>query len=135
MVRLCGLVIVCVLIVCAVGETASFEDWMVSHDKRYTTKSSRDHHAAVWLANDKIIRQHNTELHSFTLGHNQFSDLTEADFRALHFGLNLDLIPPPVADLVADVSPLPPAKDWTEDGAVTQVTPALSECWVNTCTV
>eukprot|EP00571_Detonula_confervacea_P012958 CAMPEP_0172306044 /NCGR_PEP_ID=MMETSP1058-20130122/7197_1 /TAXON_ID=83371 /ORGANISM="Detonula confervacea, Strain CCMP 353" /LENGTH=483 /DNA_ID=CAMNT_0013017815 /DNA_START=87 /DNA_END=1538 /DNA_ORIENTATION=+ len=57
-----------------------FEEWIQKFGKEYDSleKSER---MLVWLENHVLIETHNAKESSFTLGHNDFSDMTHAEFR------------------------------------------------------
>ena len=88
----------------------TFDNWAVLHEKSYSSPAERQLRAAVWLENDDYIGQHNTGDHSYRLGHNQFSDLSEHDFKLMYSGLDGYTTP----DYIADPPPsaIPSAKDW-----------------------
>ena len=71
----------CVQAVAALPD--AFLMWEKAHQKVYPTHEARKRALVNWLDNDRIIAAHNA-LHStsFTLGHNQLSDLSNADYRA-----------------------------------------------------
>mmetsp|Transcript_6171 Transcript_6171/g.15491 ORF Transcript_6171/g.15491 Transcript_6171/m.15491 type:complete len:408 (+) Transcript_6171:160-1383(+) len=71
-----------------VGARGLFEEWMSSHAKQYTSQQEQDDKFKIWLGNHVRIEAHNNQVDkpTFTLGHNEYSDLTEQEF-ALHFKL------------------------------------------------
>ena len=60
-----------------------FEAWKKTHGKEYATAGSELAALSAFEANDRMIRAHNAEPHSYELGHNAFSDLTSTEFRRL----------------------------------------------------
>jgi len=68
-----------------------FDEWATTFDKSYSSLEEHSTARDVWLTNDRYIKEHNArDDQSYQLGHNQFSDLTEASFRALHSGFDLN---------------------------------------------
>lgn len=57
----------------------SWEDYKVHFGKMYTA-GEHDLRQAAFQANVELIKKHNGEGHSYTLGVNQFADLTQAEF-------------------------------------------------------
>ena len=90
-------------------------------------------------ANDKLIAAHNDAGNStYTLGHNQFSGLTLAEFKAMYLSAPM----PAKEGLrevdygVADVSTLASSVDWVKAGAVTPVKNQgqCGSCWAFSAT-
>lgn len=59
-----------------------FHSWAETHSKEYTTEEEKMERLKVWMANNERIESHNNQLPKpkFTLGHNEYSDLTEDEF-------------------------------------------------------
>jgi cysteine peptidase B len=63
---------------------AAFKVWQ---EKAYTSPAAEARALAAFTSNDGIIAAHNSgDPSSYWLGHNQFSDLTSAEFKATHLG-------------------------------------------------
>jgi len=58
------------------------EDWMSLHSKEYSTEEERMERLKIWIVNHDRIESHNNQLPKpkFTLGHNEYSDLSEDEF-------------------------------------------------------
>jgi C1A family cysteine protease len=60
-----------------------FESWKLEHGKTYATAEENTKRFEIFSANSKIIEQHNSEGHSWTMGFTKFADLTPKEFEAL----------------------------------------------------
>jgi cathepsin L len=60
-----------------------FHDWALKYQKVYSTLEEKYDRMKVWAQNHQLIERHNNEdpPHSYTLGHNQFSDMTHEEFK------------------------------------------------------
>lgn len=62
-----------------------FNDWIERFGIEYISAGIHEDRFSIWKANDITIKLHNdAEEHTYTLGHNQFSDLTTEEFEYLH---------------------------------------------------
>jgi len=61
---------------------ALFQTWAETHSKEYTDEEEKTKHLQTWTDNHKLIESHNNQFPEpkFTLGHNEFSDLTSDEF-------------------------------------------------------
>lgn len=59
-----------------------FYTWARTHSKEYTTEEETMERLKIWMDNHERIESHNNQIPApkFTLGHNEYSDLTEDDF-------------------------------------------------------
>lgn len=59
-----------------------FQTWATTHSKDYTTDDDKAERMKIWMDNHERIESHNNEVPKpkFTLGHNEFSDLTSNEF-------------------------------------------------------
>jgi hypothetical protein len=67
---------------------ARFEDWATENDKEYESDEEKLFRFSVWVQTDVEIQKHNHKIPppSFTMGHNQFSDMTSEEFSSIHTG-------------------------------------------------
>merc|ERR1740117_1205525 len=65
-----------------------FQTWAETHSKQYTTEEEKIERSEIWMDNHERIESHNNQLPkpTFTLGHNEFSDMTSDEF-SQHFRL------------------------------------------------
>jgi len=65
-----------------------FLSWLETQAKEYTTDEEKMQRHKIWMENHERIESHNTQIPApkFTLGHNEYSDMTEDEF-AQHFRL------------------------------------------------
>jgi len=69
----------------AVEYKKAFMDFALKHGKKYTREALPGRFAA-FKANLDAIEQHNKEEHSYTVGINEFADLTQEEFAARYHG-------------------------------------------------
>ncbi|KAL1524679.1 hypothetical protein AB1Y20_019565 [Prymnesium parvum] len=118
----------------AVDEVLSkFEAWKQDHGKAYDTIEAMTAALSAFSENEKIINEHNAKGLSWTLGHNEFSDLTWDQFRESHMSRIFTNRAPKNMDrvhLTSDV-PLAASVDWVAKGAVTPVKnqQRCGSCW------
>jgi len=63
-----------------------FVAWKKAHNKIYSSVSEELERMMIWIENHEFIQKHNNKVPkpSFTLGHNQFSDLRNSEYRQLY---------------------------------------------------
>lgn len=105
----------------------AFDTWSVRHGKKYSVADEL-RARKVWAENDAIISAHNARdpPPSYTLGHNQFSDLTVAEYSKMMLGTRPNLKrnatwPPRRPAAPASSEAMDDSVDWIERGAVTGV--------------
>jgi len=119
----------------------AFEQFKIQHQKTYRTVEEQDARRAVFERNLKLIEKHNEEeklgLHSYTMGINQFTDLTEEEFTSRYAGLRQNAINPiKVEKSIGSLSKrkgqteAPESVNWVEQGFVTPVrNQECGDCW------
>merc|ERR1711988_895732 len=67
--------------------TSTFNEWTKTHNKKYRG-AERDYRYSTFKRNHDLIHKHNADgSKSFKLGHNQFSDMSNDEFKATMMGL------------------------------------------------
>jgi len=96
--------------------------WALRFNKRYTSPAKRAAAAATFAENDRLIADHNAKGLSYTLAHNEYSDLSVEAFRGEPM---LERVRAPLstdATLSSTAVADPPASvDWVTAGKVTSV--------------
>ncbi|XP_070687516.1 pro-cathepsin H-like isoform X1 [Pempheris klunzingeri] len=65
------------------SDESLFKSWMAKHDKTYSTNEYYQR-LQIFIENKRKIDQHNAGNHSFTMGLNQFSDMTYEEFEKIY---------------------------------------------------
>merc|ERR1712055_585036 len=112
---------------------SEWEQFKLKYGKNMLTGQEHDIRKSIFAANLKFIENHNAEhalgLHTFTVGVNQFADLTNEEFVKQFTGFAAaDGLPETSVDVAGD---LPDSIDWRELGAVTPVKNQgqCGSCW------
>jgi len=115
------------------GETESeFIKWTAKFEKKYNTAEELQLRKSIFEANLKMINEHNAKNLSFTMGLNQFADLTNEEFQRLYLAPKIDTTK---LDLKGKTFPeglkLPVTVDWRQHNAVTHVKNQgqCGSCW------
>merc|ERR1740117_1364424 len=103
------------------ANTPLFQTWTETHSKQYTTEEEKIERSEIWMDNHERIESHNNQLPkpTFTLGHNEFSDMTSDEF-SQHFRLGKYSSGPEVSkqaaqNLVNDKAEIKTARHLNED--------------------
>jgi len=112
---------------------ARFNNWKGVHGKVYQSIEEEEARFEVFLRNHKMIEAHNEDsTNTFTLGHNQFSDMTPEEFKSTMTGYTGMNGRASTADNVhTKVGGEDAAKDWRKEGKVTAVKNQgqCGSCW------
>jgi len=70
------------VVVCSysLDESTKFRSWMIEHGKVYSSHEEHIYRRSNFLQTEQMVKEHNNGNHSYTLGHNQFSDMTFGEF-------------------------------------------------------
>lgn len=110
--------------------------WKKFHGKTYSSETEETFRSGIWLNNMKIIEKHNADKrHTYTLGMNQFGDLTLNEYKLLFLGLrghySNDTESVGSTYLEPSNVKLPATVDWRTKGYVTPVKNQgqCGSCW------
>ncbi|RWR78096.1 cysteine proteinase RD21a-like protein [Cinnamomum micranthum f. kanehirae] len=68
--------------------SAMFEEWVIKHNRMYRSMAEKEKRFLIFYSKVLKIEAHNNSgCYSYTLGLNEFSDLTEAEYRRKHVGV------------------------------------------------
>lgn len=119
-------------------EWKEFNNFQERFNKRYSTLKELEHRFEIFRENLHFIFEHNSDLEqNFTLGVNQFADLTNYEFRSKYMnGVSQPLGMYLCSSYSSSASGAPLSIDWRTKGAVTPVKDQgqCGSCWTFSAT-
>jgi C1A family cysteine protease len=114
----------------AVNTIPSFDEWMTSYGKTYSSRRERDLREKIYFDNVVKIYSHNFKNESWKMEINKFADMTEKEFKTFYMSgfrrvATMESLP------INNSVELPLSVDWVAAGAVTPVKNQgnCGSCW------
>jgi C1A family cysteine protease len=115
---------------CFSVDNFNWESWKIQQNKTYSSEKEEDYRYSIWKSNIEIISTHNSKNLSYTMGLNQFSDMTPEEFKSRLGFLKSSEYPFTICDGINNQSVkrlttlkeiVPDVVDWRLNGAVTPI--------------
>jgi C1A family cysteine protease len=116
------------------GQLNKFSAFKAIFHKQYPTPGAEAKALTAFVTNEAVIRQHNARNLTYTLGHNQFSDLSWPEFKATYVGKLVKSSHRKNYDYSLSIKSngtIDAPIDWVDKGAVTSVKNQgqCGSCW------
>jgi cathepsin L len=112
---------------------SAFTKWTAAHNKQYKSAEELALRKGIFADNVKLINEHNAKNLSFTMGLNEFADLTNAEFKRYYTTKTIDTTKLNVAPgrSFPENLKLPVTVDWRQHNAVTPIKNQgqCGSCW------
>jgi len=108
---------------------ASWTAWKAKYNKNYLSAEEDAVRKAIFEKNVAYINKHNSQGHSYTLGMNQFGDLTNAEYQAMYL---TKMVPTRNGSAFVQGNEIvPDSVDWRTQGYVTPIKDQgqCGSCW------
>lgn len=107
-----------------------FREWMQKYRKVYGVDETHSRFA-LWNKAYDYVQDHNAKNLSWTVGVNQFADLTDEEFSTMYLGFKWDPSRQPRNVKILDETDIPNSIDWRQKGAVTPIKNQgqCGSCW------
>lgn len=112
-------------------EEQEFRSYMSAFNKNYETEAEFAERLKIYRDNSALIRMHNSRGKTWSLGHNEFSDMSLEEFRSIYLPRPYDLSRPRNEVEMQPLEALPSSVDWRTQNVVTAVKNQgqCGSCW------